>query len=466
MRIVIFLILILSSFLGKSQGLRVDGGANIIIQNGANLIISGNGNWTNNGTANCITGSWVRFTGNAAQVIQGSSTTAFSNVEVNNSGVSVQVGRDISVLTTLTMNQGDFDLKDYVVDFSTTGSLVNETSARRIKSTDGGGVDGFGTGTITATRNNPSGNVAGLGLNITPSAALGNTVLVRGHERQAGSGTFAGNWSIYRYYEIQPTTYSNTDFVFSYFPAWELGVHTDGTLVAYQRVQYYWGGWGGPIYWEPLTSVNASPNASSTTVYNALSANVRVTLGSDDTPLPVQLISFTGSCLENFNLIEWKTSSEFNNSHFILEKSFNGSDFFAIANVHGAGNSNQIQSYTFEDFSEKENINYYRLTQVDFDGNSNISNIVAVNCENDYDIKIYTNNFQDIVVDFINAPSNNYALSVFDATGKLVLLTNINIENSYEKIILPTSNLASGVYFVKTISDNTINSEKISIMKN
>jgi len=281
-------IIIFIPFFALSQGIRNEN-ANIVITNNTFVTIAGDGGWTNNGTADCQAGSTVEFLGNANQTIAGSNTTAFYNLTIEKSGGDGIVGRDISVTNTLQMNGGDFDLRDNNVDLSTTGLLNNETTARRIKATSGGS-DGLGTGTIFSTKTNPSGNVAGLGLNITPAGNMGVTTIVRGHERQAGSGTFTGNWSVFRYYEIQPTTYQNNSFVFNYYPAWELNGHVDGNLIAFQRVQYSTGGWLGPIYWEPIATANATPIATATTVTTVLQNNVRVTLGSDVVPLPVELI--------------------------------------------------------------------------------------------------------------------------------------------------------------------------------
>lgn len=464
MKHIIFIIFFAISTLTFSQGLRVDAGGNIIVQNTANVIITGNGNWTNNGTANCITGSWVRFAGNSAQLIQGSTSTAFSNVQVNNSGAGVQLGINIGVLTSLLMSQGDFDLKDYDVDLSTTGILSNEASARRVKATNGGGADGMGTGTIFATRNNPSGDVAGLGLDITPSGALGNTVLIRGHEQQAGSGSFAGNWSVFRYYEIQPTSYNNTDFDFSYYPVWELNGHIDGNLIAFQQVQYSWGGVPGPVYWTPLTTVNASPSASATSIPNILN-NIRVTLGSDDIMLPVQLLSFSGNCNSNSVLLSWKTASEINNDFFELEKSANGEIFYSITSIAGAGNSNQIVSYCYTDFEDFGSASYYRLRQVDFDGKISFSPNIYVSCESEGNIHAYSIDNNSINVSFFNLDDDIYEITIYDRVGKEIVSSKVSVNQSIQLETLQLESIASGLYFINVVSNKKTYSENFLIQR-
>ncbi|PIX35716.1 MAG: hypothetical protein COZ59_04945, partial [Bacteroidetes bacterium CG_4_8_14_3_um_filter_31_14] len=79
----IFIFFLFSPVFLFSQGVVVNAGF-LILQPTAQVIITSNGNWTNNGTATCNTNSWVRMSGNAIQTIQGSQTTAFSNLDINN----------------------------------------------------------------------------------------------------------------------------------------------------------------------------------------------------------------------------------------------------------------------------------------------------------------------------------------------------------------------------------------------
>jgi hypothetical protein len=87
--------------------------------------------------------------------------------------------------------------------------------------------------------------------------------------------------------------------------------------------------------------------------------------------LPVELLNFSGNYnqKENKNEISWSTASETNNSHFVLERSDDGFSFTSLAFVEGAGNSNILMEYSYSDKNPDRNY-YYRLTQIDFDGQS------------------------------------------------------------------------------------------------
>ena len=84
--------------------------------------------------------------------------------------------------------------------------------------------------------------------------------------------------------------------------------------------------------------------------------------------LPVELISFNATYSDGGILINWKTASEHNSSHFILEKSRDGEDWTQIYTEQAAGNSNQLLTYNFTDIKSIDGLNYYRLQQYDFDG--------------------------------------------------------------------------------------------------
>lgn len=96
------------------------------------------------------------------------------------------------------------------------------------------------------------------------------------------------------------------------------------------------------------------------------------------TPLPIELISFDGENVSNSNLLEWSTASEINNDYFLLEISEDGYNWEDLARVSGSGNSTQVISYRFSDMNYKNVVNYYRLSQVDFDGRSETFNIISI----------------------------------------------------------------------------------------
>lgn len=96
--------------------------------------------------------------------------------------------------------------------------------------------------------------------------------------------------------------------------------------------------------------------------------------------LPVELISFDGRYNEdeNVNEILWSTASESNNERFEIYKSLNGYDWDLIEAQKGAGNSTTQINYQFYDYSIESGLAYYRLEQVDYDGNRTDYEIISI----------------------------------------------------------------------------------------
>lgn len=96
-------------------------------------------------------------------------------------------------------------------------------------------------------------------------------------------------------------------------------------------------------------------------------------------PLPIELISFDGDAFDSYNLLTWSSASEHNNDYYLLERSTDGHNWYVINNQKGAGNSTTQIDYIFRDFTYEPTINYYRLSQVDFDGQSETFKVIAIN---------------------------------------------------------------------------------------
>jgi len=430
------------------QGVIVNAGF-LILQPTAQIIITSKGNWTNNATATCNTGSWVRMSGNAIQTIQGSQTTAFSNLDINNTPSSVFVGRDITVNDNLQLTAGYFDLRGAITYLGNTSGNVTggETETKRIRATTnaGGTDDGFGIGTIRTTRPNPTGNVANLGLDFTPTVALGSTVFIRGHERQTGMG----NFSIYRYYDIQPTVQSNVTInSFNYFTA-ELGSQAafEADLLMFQWITDTVLTWWQP---RPTTVFPASNYVVSNTSTNILT-HYKITLASTDKPLPIELLSFKAECNNKQNNLLWQTASEQNNDFFTLEKSFDGENFSVFIQVPSQGNSNVTQSYSAIDFTPFNGTNYYRLKQTDLDGQFTYSDIISLRCSSvNFNEDILPISPSNGGVDALlqGIPGNKYQIKLTNVLGQVITNKEIILNDFQQPVNIYDSNLAIGIYYL------------------
>lgn len=122
--------------------------------------------------------------------------------------------------------------------------------------------------------------------------------------------------------------------------------------------------------------------------------------------LPIKLISFYGASNNKENKLSWVTKTEINNDFFILEKSYDAISFEEVEILSGAGNSVGIIRYEALDFNP-ENLTYYRLTQVDFDGNTETFKVIVV--INDDIEKGESNKLLKVVNSFGQVVPENYS---------------------------------------------------------
>ncbi len=95
-------------------------------------------------------------------------------------------------------------------------------------------------------------------------------------------------------------------------------------------------------------------------------------------PLPIQLSYFNGTYVNHYNQLNWKSLTETNNSHYIIDHSTDGMLWNSIGTAQGAGNSLLEQYYTFKHYEFSDSYNYYKLTQYDFNGDSQTFDIVMI----------------------------------------------------------------------------------------
>ncbi len=96
-------------------------------------------------------------------------------------------------------------------------------------------------------------------------------------------------------------------------------------------------------------------------------------------PLPIELIYFNGKKQnDGTNLLTWASASETNNDYFLIKRSTDATNWDVIGRVEGAGNSSTEKDYQLIDKTPPAGINYYRLTQVDYNGMASQFDIITI----------------------------------------------------------------------------------------
>ena len=191
---------------------------------------------------------------------------------------------------------------------------------------------------------------------------------------------------------------------------------------------------------------------------------------SGSASLPVSIISFSGVAVPQGIQLNWNTSSESNNDYFTLERSADGTHYEAVDNIDGSGNTSHTVQYNYVDESPVNGVNYYRLSQIDFDGSQKTFEPISVKLGDDAStlsfVNLYPNPFNgDFILTYHSNEKATTLLEILSSEGKRVYSetlkssTGVNVYDFNSKIQLP-----QGIYFV-TLSQGKTRTEAIRIVK-
>lgn len=183
------------------------------------------------------------------------------------------------------------------------------------------------------------------------------------------------------------------------------------------------------------------------------------TLGSiENDALPIELLSFTATSTNQTVALEWTTLSEENNAFFTVERSSDGQSFESIAQVDGAGTSDAINQYKYTDRQPLSGRSFYRLKQVDLNGDFSYSPIKSafVVLPDELKLKVMPNpviSGEEITFQLgLPRGTSSAMLGVFDMRGNSLYREAIDLER--EEVKFNTKELNQGVYFVRVLVDN------------
>ncbi|MFY8108411.1 MAG: S8 family serine peptidase, partial [Bacteroidia bacterium] len=176
--------------------------------------------------------------------------------------------------------------------------------------------------------------------------------------------------------------------------------------------------------------------------------------------LPVEWLGFEGKQVsENEVLLNWSTASETNNEKFEIQRGENEETFTAINVVPSNGNSNIIQKYNYIDnqIVNLPSLVYYRIKQIDRDGNHSFSKIIPVSIGHPWELDlIYPNPFESqITLKFKSNFDTPIKLQIVNILGELKLEEYIDISNKL-LVDVSTANLISGMYFLRLESGDYV----------
>jgi len=231
----------------------------------------------------------------------------------------------------------------------------------------------------------------------------------------------------------------------------EAAITTHGTEALYPTSSYVTNANGsGDV------SFKVNSDGSFTTFYLSTNNGIGATISAPNT-LPVDLTSFTAAIKNSKNTLTWTTASESNNSGFDVESSTDGSGFNKIgfvATKAESGNSNAVLTYSFEDAKAAKGTTYYRLKQVDFNGDFKYSDVKFINnsLNNVVEFSVYPNPVTNVIR--VSTPVQDlsgYQVDLYNTNGTKVKSLNLVDGNSID-----VSDLSSAIYMLKVSKDKNL----------
>lgn len=167
--------------------------------------------------------------------------------------------------------------------------------------------------------------------------------------------------------------------------------------------------------------------------------------------LPVNLLSFSGTSHNSYNLLRWKTTDENNLDKFIIERSVDGISYSTAGEVLPVNNANG-NTYEFRDNSTGNSVkSFYRLRILDLDRTVKYSSIISIGKNGQSaTLNIYPNPVTDNLQISSSSPVRKF--EVITVTGKVLLTgNNVNLTRPVSVNTLP-----KGTYMLKVYTESAV----------
>jgi hypothetical protein len=400
--------------------------------------------------------STLELNGTALQTISGNQVSLYDLVINNTSGAAPQISlqSNMSINNSLILTEGIVavsDTKEITIENGATSTEGNATSF----------VDG---------------RVRKIGISdfVFPTGDGEKWARIGITDMPSGSGDFSARY-FYEDYGISNPVSGTIDHV-SFAEYWDLDrpsgnaspkatLYWEDTaasaiddptrlLVAHYRTGTWQDMGSSHAEWDNGNPTTCPGFVTSNDNFSSFSPVTFASSSSEFNPLPVELVDFNVEAA-GADAVEarWKTLSETNNSHFILQRSTDGLMFETIDTIAGSGNSNVELRYNYTDKEPYVGVSYYRLLQVDYDGTETLSDIKSVfvdQAQQITDIVLYPNPVKDgtCTIEVMGQQASQLQLMIVNSSGFMAVNEVINIENGRKDIGDKIYRLPSGIYSV------------------
>lgn len=169
--------------------------------------------------------------------------------------------------------------------------------------------------------------------------------------------------------------------------------------------------------------------------------------------------------------MHWSTASEHNNAYFTIERAGNDGLFSELATIQGSQTTTSLTNYNFQDNMPLRDVNYYRLTQTDMNGDSQILKTISVDnnkCLEDHNgMYVFADQSGEYVtIDHAFESHRKMNIEIYNSIGQLVETQSLQLESAVSRTqIHLRSSFSNGMYFLKLSDSSEAFTEKFMIRK-
>jgi hypothetical protein len=192
---------------------------------------------------------------------------------------------------------------------------------------------------------------------------------------------------------------------------------------------------------------------------------------SSSSALPVQMIFFQADAINNAYIhLTWATAIEINNSGFDVERSVDGQTWTKLGFVEGHGNATSQNNYSYDDMNVVPGVvYYYRLKQIDNDGNFEYTDIVTsrINGEATFSVKDFIPNPTMDATNLVITAVKDQEITVtfYNIVGQKVLESNNMVNKGPNQLTFNLGKLAAGTYTAVVSAANEVYAKKVVLTK-
>lgn len=193
---------------------------------------------------------------------------------------------------------------------------------------------------------------------------------------------------------------------------------------------------------------------SNTTPFN-LTWNLGPGVILDCTPLPIELLSFTGEGLQSGNLLTWTTASERYADYFEVLHATDASFYTPVGRMKAIGNSAMSLSYVFNHTRPSAGSNYYQLRMVDFDGSEQFSEVIVLRNQATAGLRLlslHPNPTNDILHAEFSGNDATFSYILTDVLGNILYQSALAKVPGSARVNIDVSSFPAGIYFMHLLS--------------